>query len=128
MATGWAPGELVEGGHELAVAVEPEHGVDFGEGGGHIDAEALGHAPDHHRPRPGPAGFLDLEDRLDRLATGVLDEGAGVDHDHVGFVRTGGGEVSRLGQHGVELLRVDLVLGAAQGGQVVGGAQGRSRR
>jgi hypothetical protein len=58
-------------------------------------------------------GFRRVEDRLDRLFLGRVDEAAGVDDEDVGSVGSGravaGGPQPRL-----ERVRVGLVLGATQ--------------
>ena len=47
---------------------------------------ALGQASRHHQPGAGAAGGGELEDGVDRLLAGGLDEGAGVDHHQVGVL------------------------------------------
>ncbi len=57
--------------------------VDLGKRGGEFVAVALGHAAGHDEPRAVRSEFVEGEDRVDRLLTGGVDEGAGVDHDEV---------------------------------------------
>ena len=81
------PGEPIDRVDELAVAIEADHGIDLREGLFHLDSEPLGHAADHDRLGVGALGVLGLEDGVDRLPAGLLDEGTGVDHHDVGRLR-----------------------------------------
>ena len=121
-------GQAVEGRHEVAVGAQAQDGVDLRECLLDLHAETLGHTAEHDRARSRLGGVLGGEDRLHRLPTGIFDESAGVDHDHVRLVDGARSHVARLRQHRLQLLGVDLVLGAAQGGQVVRRPHGFSWR
>src|SRR4029078_11511160 len=56
-----------------------------------------------------------LEDGVDRLLLGVVDEGAGVDDDDVGVARVGRDLVARLLGVAEHHLAVDEVLGTTEG-------------
>ena len=71
---------------------EAHHQVDLGQRGGELVAVALGQASRHHQARPVVTGGGEVEDGVDRLLAGGLDEGAGVDHHEIGVVgRVGAG-------------------------------------
>ena len=66
-----------------------EHDVDFGDQLAQLVAIALGQAAGDDEAAAG-AGLLvlgELQDRVDRFLLRLVDEGAGVDDQHVGFVR-----------------------------------------
>ncbi len=120
---GLAGQDPLEASGDVGVVVEPEHRVGLGQALGEVGAVPLGQAPDGHHG-PGTAGVLEvgrLEQRVDGVLLGLLDETAGVDDDGV---RVGGvgdeGEPTR-GQPPRQLLGVDLVAGAAQGHECDGG-------
>ena len=68
---------------------------------------------------PGPATSASVEDGVDRLLAGRLDEGAGVDHHEIGRLRGLGAAVPLGSQTALQLVGVDLVLRAPQGLQPV---------
>ncbi len=93
---------------------EAHHGVDLGQLGGQLVAVALGQAAGDHQAGAVAPVVGQRQDGVDRLLAGLVDERAGVDDHDVG-----GGGVVGLGepvgdQAAVELVRVDLVLGAAE--------------
>ena len=98
---------------------EGRHQVHLGEGGGQLVAVALGHAPGDHQAGAGRTPVGEVEDGVDRLLAGGLDEGAGVDHHQVGVLGALGRLVAVRRQGAGQLVRVDLVLRAAQGLQPV---------
>ena len=93
---------------------EPGDLVDLGQRGGQLGAVALGHAAGDDEPGAVATQLGEGEHGVDRLLPGRLDEGARVDDDEVG----GAGVVSGLHpvgeQRADQLVRVDLVLRAAQ--------------
>ena len=94
---------------------EPGDAIDLGERLCVLIAIPLGHAAGHDETRPfGPPG-LEPEHRLDGLGACLFDERARVDDHDIGVL----GSVGRhqtIGQHRAdELVRIDLVLGAAEG-------------
>ena len=116
---------------DVGVVVEAEDRVGLGQRLGEVLAVALGQAADgHHGLRP--AVLLEvggLEQRVDRVLLGGLDEAAGVDQDGVGVLRVGDEHEAVGLEPAGELLGVDLVAGTAQGHHrhVEGGAgEGRA--
>ena len=100
------------------VGVEAEHRVGLGQLVGELLAVALGEAADGDDLLGAAACALEvggLEQRVDRVLLGLLDEAAGVDHGDVGL----GGVVDEQpplgGEPAGQLLGVDLVAGAPQG-------------
>ena len=93
---------------------EASHPVGLGQGLGQFVAVTLGQAAGDHQPGRRALGGGQLQDGVDRLPAGLLDEGAGVDHHHVGRARPVGPLQTAGGQRSLQLVRVDLVLGAAQ--------------
>ena len=97
-----------------------EDGVDLGDLRQDLAAVALGEtAGDDEGARP--ARLLDareLEDGIDRLLAGPVDEGAGVDDE--ALRRPGGVRelMAGLTEHALHELGVDLVLRTAEGGEV----------
>ena len=106
------------GGH-VGVGVEPQHGVGLGQLVGELLAVALGQAADRDDLlRPGvPLAGGGLEEHVDRVLLGLLDEAAGVDHRDVRVVGVVDEQPPLGGQAAGELLGVDLVAGAPQGHQ-----------
>jgi hypothetical protein len=94
---------------------EARHGIRLGQRVGQLLAVALGQAArDHEAGAPGLAPGQ-VQDDLDGLLPGLLDERAGVHDDEVGRRGVVDGR-HPVGQQGPdELVRVDLVLRAAQG-------------
>ena len=106
---------------DVGVVVEPEHRVGLGQRLGEVLAVALGQAADRDDGLGASAvsgGGLEvgrLEQRVDGVLLGRLDEAAGVDHDRVGVLGVGDQhEAAGLEPPG-QLLGVDLVAGAAEG-------------
>ena len=104
-------------GGDVGVVVEAEDGVGLGKRLGEVLAVALGQATDGDDGLRA-AGLLEvggLEQGVDRVLLGGLDEAAGVDHDGVGVLGVGD-EHEAVGLEAAgQLLGVDLVAGAAQG-------------
>ena len=88
--------------------------VDLGQLGGEFVAVPLGHAAGDDQARSVGALFVEREDRVDRLTAGVVDEGAGVDHDEVGERGVVGGLHAVREQRADQLVGVDVVLRAAE--------------
>ena len=118
---GLAPDDRAEPGGDVGVVVEAQDGVGLRQRLGEVLAVALGQAADGHDGLGTAAGLLQLglevgrlQQRVDRVLLGRLDEAAGV-HDHgVGV----GGVVDEQEAVGLEpageLLGVDLVAGAPE--------------
>ena len=120
--TDWLPsGHPVETGDQLRIALHPDDRVGLGKSIRKVALVALRHAAEHDQAGVLPLTRGVLEDHVDRLLTRRFDEGAGVHHHHVGGLRRVGLAVPRACQQGLDLVRVDLVLGAAEGGQPNGG-------
>ncbi len=98
---------------------EARHQVDLGQRRGELVAVAFGQTSRHHQARALVAGGSELENGVDRLLAGRLDEGAGVHHHELGVIRRRRGLVPVATQHPGQLVRVDLVLGTPQGFQPV---------
>src|SRR5262249_21938778 len=97
-----------------------EDAVDLGHRLEDVTAIALGEAAGDDERATG-ALFLELrelQDGVDRLLAGAVDEGARVDDEALGVLGPLGERESGLGQHAEHQLGVDLVLGTAEGGQV----------
>ncbi len=119
---GCRPRTTEDGGQvarHVAVGVETEHGVGIGQLVGEGLAVALGEAA-HGHDGLGAPGLLEvgrLEQGVDGVLLGLLDEAAGVDQCDVGV----GGVVDEGpalgGEPAGELLGVDLVAGAPEGDQ-----------
>jgi hypothetical protein len=105
---------VVQARTEVRVVVEAEHGGRLGQVLGQLGAVTLGHAADGHHLG---ARLRRLQQRVDRILLGRLDEPAGVHDDDVGAL----GPVRHLpptgGEATGELLGVDLVSGAPEGEQ-----------
>ena len=93
--------------------------VDLGQRRAELVTVALRQASRHDQARPVVTGGGEVEDGVDRLLPGGLDEGAGVDDHEIGIVGRGGGLVAVAPQRPGQLVRVDLVLGTTQGLQPV---------
>ena len=106
------------GGH-VDVGVEAEHRVGLGQLVGELLAVTLGEAADSDDLlRLGvPLAGRRLEQDVDRVLLGLLDEPAGVDHRDVGVVGVVDEQPPLGGEPAGELLGVDLVAGAPQGDQ-----------
>ena len=102
---------------DVGVVVEAEHGVGLGQRVGELLAVPLGQAADRDHGL-GAAGLLEvrgLQQRVDGVLLGGLDEPAGV-HDHGVGVRRVVDQPEAVGlQPTGELLGVDLVAGAPEG-------------
>ena len=121
-------GSAVEVAGHVDVGVEPEHRVGLGQLGGELLAVPLGQAADGHDGL-GAAAVLEvggLEQRVDRVLLGLLDEAAGVDHGDVGLGRVVDQQPPLGGEPAGQLLGVDLVAGAAEGHE--GDAAGSTAR
>ena len=83
-------------------------------------AVALGEAAGHdERPRaPALLELRQLENRVDRFLARPVDEGAGVDDEALGGLGGRRRSRGRPGEHAQHQLGVDLVLGAAEGGEM----------
>ena len=104
---------------DVGVVVEAEHRIGLGQAGGEVGAVPLGQAA-HRDDRLGAAGLLEvgrLEQRVDGVLLGLLDEPAGVDDHGVRVGRVVDEREPARRQPPGELLGVDLVAGAAQGHQ-----------
>ena len=109
---------------DVGVVVEPQHGVGLGQAGRQLRAVPLGEATDRD-DGPRASGHLEvggLEQRVDAVLLGLLDEPARVDHDGVGVGRVLDQREPAGRQSPRQLLGVDLVAGAAQGHQRDGGS------
>ncbi len=114
---------------DVGVVVEPEDGVGLRQLVGELDAVALGHAPDGD---DGPHRAVTLEIRgreqgVDGVLLGLLDEAARVDHHGLRGARVVDEEEPTHLEARGQLLGVDVVAGAAEGGDV-DGARGCSHR
>jgi len=115
-----SPFRLVHELHDPVQLGGAEDGVDLGDLRQDLAAVALGEtAGDDEGARP--ARLLDareLEDGIDRLLAGPVDEGAGVDDE--ALRRPGGVRelMAGLTEHALHELGVDLVLRTAEGGEV----------
>ena len=108
-------------GGDVGVVVEAEHGVGLGQRLGEVLAVALGQAADRDdglgaaTVACGGLQVGSLEQGVDGVLLGGLDEAAGVDHHRVGVLGVlDEDEATRLEPSG-KLLGVDLVAGTAQG-------------
>ncbi len=99
----------------------PEAGdeIDLGQGVAQLLAVPLGHAAGDDQAGAGAAPVSQVQDGVDRLLAGRLNEGARVDHDEVGRLGIRGAAVSLRSEIALELVGIDLVLRAPQGLQPV---------
>ena len=91
-------GGAAEGLDDSGDVAGAEDGVDLGDLGLQFVAVAFGQAPGHDE-RLARAGLLELghlEDGIHRFLLGLVDEGAGVDDEHLGASRVAGELVARL--------------------------------
>src|SRR5262245_944830 len=97
-----------------------EDSVDLGHLAENVAAVALGEAAgdDERAARAALLQLGQLEDRVDRLLAGAVDEGARVDDDALGVFWGGRERKPGLGQHAEHELGIDLVLRAAERRQV----------
>ena len=102
---------------EIGGAEDP---VDLGHLLQDVAAVALGEAAGHDESAAGPLllQLRELENRVDRLLAGAVDEGAGVDDEAFGVFGPLHEWKPGLGQHAEHQLGVDLVLRAAEGRQM----------
>jgi hypothetical protein len=107
-----SPGQdVVESVGDVRVVVEAEHCGRLRQLASQRSAVPFGEAADrHHRP----TGIGGGQQRVDAVPLGGLDEPAGVHDDGVGVISVGGQLPAAAFQPRRELLRVDLVTGAAQ--------------
>ena len=93
-----------------------EHCVDLGNLTPQFVAITLGQAARHDEPRAVPVALLrgHLQNRVDRLLFGGVDERAGVDDQHLGALGVGGDLVAGVAGHAQHDLAVDEILGAAE--------------
>ena len=113
------PGLLARGGfavhraQDLRDLAGAERRVDLRDLAAQLGVVALGEAARHDEPLRAARLLLarHLEDRVDRLLLGAVDEGAGVDDDHVRLLRVGHERVARALQPAQHHLAVDEVLG-----------------
>jgi len=122
---------VVQARRDVAVVVEAEN-LGFRERIGELAAIALGQAARRDDLGPGPGR---AEQFVDGLLLGGLDEAASVDHDDARVLAVGGDFPAARGQTAGQLLRIDLVPGAAERDQADGAADravvtgyGRTRR
>ncbi len=107
----------------LAELVEADEAVDLGDLPGELIAEAVHHAAGHQHPLdPLPLAADHLQDGVDRLLLGLLDEGAGVDHHRIRPVEVVDHLIAPAPQLSEHDLGVDEVLGAAQADHAHAGA------
>ncbi len=113
----WAAAEL-DDRLDLAQLIERDEAVDLRNLPQQLLAVAVDHATrDQELRHPPTLARCDLEDGVDRLPLGLIDEGAGVDDHGLGPVEVGRHLVSRPAELAQEDLRVHQVLGAAQADQ-----------
>ena len=93
---------------------EAGDGVSLRKGVSELLAVALGHAAGDDEAGARPAGVAQGQDGLDRLLSGGLDEGAGVDNHDVGLVGGCRRHQTVGDQRAHELVGIDLVLRAAE--------------
>ncbi len=107
---------------DLEQRVERDEAVDLGNVARQLLAEAVHHAAgDQELADPLALARRHLEDGVDRLALGLVDEGAGVDDHRLGALHVGGDRVPAAGQLAEQDLAVDAVLGAAETDQTDAG-------
>ena len=116
VAAGGLP-DQVDDPREARGAEDP---VDLGHLLEDVPAVPLGEAAgdDEGAARAALLQFGQLEDRVDRLLAGAIDEGARVDDDALGVLGVLGERKSGLGQHAEHELGIDLILRAAERRQV----------
>ena len=108
-------GDTVEGPDQLADRSSTQHRVASGNASRSLlrMAGPCTPAPPDRRRDVWP---VPLENRFDGFLASRLYEGTGVDHHDIGRSRVNRCGVSGVGEHGGQLVRVDLVLGTAQSG------------
>ena len=99
---------------------EPSYPVDLRQDGSQLVAVPLGHAAGDHQASTVPLLVGQGQHGVDRLLAGIFDECAGVDHNQVGVGRLIHRRETVSDQHALKLVRVHLVLRAAQRDEVVG--------
>ncbi len=107
----------LDGADDFRHVAGSEHGVDLRDLRLQLVAIPLAQAPRHHQA-PAGAGLLQLrqlEDRIDRLLLGRIDERARIDDEHLRLGGIGRQHVARLLRQAHHDLGVDEVLGAAEG-------------
>ena len=109
-------GSRPQAGGDVGVVVEAEHRVGLGQRRGELLAVPLGEAADrdHGLGAPGALEVGGLQDGVDRVLLGRLDEAAGVDDGDVGVARVLDERPAVGGQPAGQLLGVDLVARAAE--------------
>jgi hypothetical protein len=111
---GAAGDHVVEPLPQVRVVVEAEHRGRLWQALGQLGAVTLGHAADGDHLR---AGLGRVQQHVDRVLFGGLDEAAGVHHHHVGAFGVVGDLPAAGGETAGELLGVDLVASAPEGEQ-----------
>ena len=107
----------------LAELVEADEAVDLGDLPGELVAEAVDHAAGHqHLLDPLALAADHLQDGVDRLLLGLLDEGAGVDHHRLRRVEVVDHLIAAPGELAEHDLAVDEVLRAAEADHAHAGA------
>ena len=112
-----ADGHLLQGGDDVGVAAGAQHAVHLGHLLLQLVLVPLGQAAGHQQlaqlARVLQGG--QLQDVLDGLALGGVDEAAGVEHRHVRPLRVGHQLIPGIPGQGHHLFGIDQILGAAQG-------------
>jgi hypothetical protein len=119
-------GRVGDDGRDLGVRAGAHEVVHLGHLPRHLVVVALGEAAGHHELLAAPLLLVarQLEDGLDRLLLGALDEAAGVDDDDVGAGGVLHQPVAGLGQGAEHDLAVHPVLRAAERVHVDGSRHG----
>ena len=109
--------QLRHGGGHIGIAAGAQHPVHLGQLRADLLTVALGQATRHQQLLQLTCLFQlrQLQDAVDGLALGRLDEAAGVQHCHVGPLRFTRDVVPRSPAQGHHLLGVHQIFGAAQG-------------
>jgi hypothetical protein len=109
---------LLRDGAEILHLIEPDKRVDLRQLLAQLSRESLRHTAAHDQLLTGTAGeaalLMRIEDRFDRLFLRRVNEGAGVHHQHVGFLSIRGNLHAVLHHAAEHDLGVDEVLGAAE--------------
>ena len=103
--------------HDLRHLAGAEHGVDLRDLGAQFVAVTLGKAPGHDQAAARAILLVPrhLQDRVNRLLFRRVDEGAGIDDEHVGRGLVLDELVPSLARQSEHHLGVDEILGAAEG-------------
>ena len=111
----WHPAGLGRRRHLRECHPESGDAVGLRQGLGQFVAVALRETAGHHQRSAGRFGLREGQDRVDRLLSGILHEGAGVYDHHVGLGRLARRRQAVGNQQSNKLVGVNLVLGAPQG-------------